>query len=148
MLKELQSLFVRDLEKLKTEIAGYKSEEKLWEITGDIKNSPGNLCLHIVGNLNHFIGAVLLETDYVRDRDSEFNDKNVPQTTLIKMVDELIHLVKTRFLEIEPGILNNNFPIQVFGYEMTTAHFLIHLAGHLNYHLGQINYHRRLIDVS
>ena len=146
MLEEFQKLFIRDLEKVKAELLSYKNEKNIWIVTGDIKNSAGNLCLHIVGNLNHFIGAVILETEYIRDREAEFNDRNIPLKDLISQVDNTIKLFKQSFPEIEPGILNNNFPVQVFGYEMTTAYFLVHLIGHLNYHLGQINYHRRLID--
>ncbi len=146
MLKELQSLFIRDLGRLKEEINLYKEEETIWEVAEGINNSGGNLCLHLVGNLNHFIGAVIFDTGYVRDRHAEFNDKNVPRSALNLSIDSTIKLFEEKFLSMETGILNNPFPIEVFGYEMTTKYFLLHLLGHLNYHLGQVNYHRRLIE--
>ncbi len=146
MLAELKNLFVRDLNRLKDEINLYKTEANIWIVPKGISNSAGNLCLHIVGNLNHFIGAVIFDTGYIRDREAEFGDKNVPVSELNQQVDDTITLFEEKLLSMEPGLLNANFPIQVFGYEMTTRYFLIHLQGHLNYHLGQINYHRRLIE--
>ncbi len=78
MIETLSQLFLRDLEKLKTEISSFKDEKKIWEISGEIKNSAGNLCLHLCGNLQHFIGAVLGNSGYIRNRDAEFSRKNVP----------------------------------------------------------------------
>jgi uncharacterized damage-inducible protein DinB len=42
--------------------------------------------------------------------------------------------------------LTSQYPLQVLGYPMTTTYFLVHLYGHLNYHLGQVNYLRRLLQ--
>ena len=78
MIETLTKLFLRDLEKLKTEITSFKDEKNIWKISGDIKNSAGNLCLHICGNLQHFIGATLGNSGYIRKRDEEFSRKNVP----------------------------------------------------------------------
>ena len=118
----------------------------MWEITGDISNSAGNLCLHICGNLQHFIGSVLGGSGYKRDRDSEFSRKNVPVDEMIKKIDQTILIVKNTLSELDESKLEEIYPINVFGKEMTTGFFLVHLTTHLNYHLGQINYHRRLLD--
>jgi len=142
----LIQLFQRDLEKLKTEITSYKDEKKIWEVSGEIKNSAGNLCLHICGNLQHFIGAVLGNSGYARDRDSEFSRKNVPVEEMQKDIDETIVIIKKTLMELDESKLEEPYPINVFGNEMTTGFFLAHLTTHLNYHLGQINYHRRLLD--
>jgi uncharacterized damage-inducible protein DinB len=146
MIEILIQLFQRDLEKLKTEITSYKEEKKLWEVTGGIKNSAGNLCLHICGNLQHFIGAVLGNSGYVRNREAEFSRKNVPLKELRSEIDQTTKAVEKILNNIKEVQLGEKFPINVFGYEMTTEYFLIHLATHLNYHLGQINYHRRFLD--
>ncbi len=146
MLKITIQLFIRDLEKLKTEITSYKDEKKIWEVSGEIKNSAGNLCLHICGNLQHFIGAVLGNSGYARDRDSEFSRKNVPVEEMQKDIDETIVIIKKTLMELDESKLEEPYPINVFGNEMTTGFFLAHLTTHLNYHLGQINYHRRLLD--
>ena len=142
----LLNLFLRDLEKLKTEITSYKSEEKLWEISGDILNSAGNLCLHLCGNLQHFVGAVLGNSGYVRNRDEEFSKKNVPVRELISEIDLTMKVVQKTLRELTEDDLQKIYPVNVFGYEMTTEYLLTNMAAHLTYHLGQINYHRRLID--
>ena len=146
MQEILSKLFERDLEKLITEITSYKDPSKMWHITGEIKNSAGNLCLHICGNLQHFIGATLSNSGYKRNRDAEFNRKNVPVDKLIIEIDKTLEIVTETLKNFEEEKLSKIYPINVFGNEMTTGLFLAHLTTHLNYHLGQINYHRRLLD--
>jgi len=146
MKNTLIQLFERDLEKLKTEITSYKDEKKMWEVTGDLSNSAGNLCLHICGNLQHFIGSVLGISGYKRDRDSEFSRKNIPVDEMIRKIDHTTFTVNKTLNELDVNKLEEIYPINVFGKEMTTGFFLAHLTTHLNYHLGQINYHRRLLD--
>ena len=140
----LISIYKRDLDKLKTEIDQYESDEKLWLLATGIPNSGGNLALHLVGNLKHFIGAVLGGTGYVRDRDAEFTSKSVSRAQLIAAVDETTEIVSTTLAKLTGDELAATYPIDVFGQPMTTEYFIIHLATHFNYHLGQINYHRRL----
>lgn len=141
----LISLFERDLEKLKEEISLFITEDDLWITPGSINNSPGNLCLHLCGNLKHFIGATLGKTGYVRERDKEFSLRNVPREELLKNIDETKNVVLQTIPKIDGQTLNSKYPIDVFGKEMTTEYFLIHLTTHLNYHLGQINYLRRIL---
>jgi uncharacterized damage-inducible protein DinB len=147
MIETLSKLFLRDLEKLKTEMSSFKDETNIWKISGDIKNSAGNLCLHLCGNLQHFIGAVLGNSSYVRNRDAEFTRKDVPIRELVAEIELTTKAVEKTLKELKEDKLEEVFPINVFGYEMTTEYFLVHLTGHLNYHLGQINYHRRLVDI-
>ena len=71
----LTELFTRDIQKIKTEIEAYSSEEAIWKNAEGISNCGGNLSLHLSGNLQHFFGAVLGDTDYVRDREFEFGGK-------------------------------------------------------------------------
>lgn len=146
MKEILLKIFDRDLNKLKDEISAYKDENKLWIISEDIKNSTGNLCLHLCGNLQHFIGAIIGNSDYVRNREAEFGTKDLPKSELLKGIDNTIVAVEKSLNDLKEEKLNEIFPINVFGYEMTTAYFLVHLIAHLDYHLGQINYHRRLLD--
>ena len=148
MIREsLTELFERDLNKLKEEINLYSDESKMWVLKGEIKNSAGNLALHLLGNLNHFIGAVLGNNGYVRKRNAEFSDKNVPRTEIISNIDKTIGVIKSTLSKISDEDLKKDYPVKVLKDKVTmkTEFFLIHLMGHLNYHLGQINYHRRLI---
>ena len=142
----LNDLFTRDLGNLKTELESYQNESDIWATAGEIKNSGGNLALHLCGNLRHFIGAVLGDTGYVRDRDAEFATKYVPRGEIIANIDLTIQTINAMVPELTDVDLAKTYPIEVFGKPMTTGWFLTHLATHLTYHLGQVNYHRRLIS--
>ncbi|OXA76601.1 Protein of unknown function [Flavobacterium aquidurense] len=146
MLTEtLKSLFNRDLNKLKLEIESYPNESQIWSIDKSISNSAGNLCLHLIGNINNFIGTELGKTGYVRNRPLEFSLKDVPRSEIITKIDETIVVVNNTLDSLTEADLQAIYPQIVFEKEMTTEFFLVHLATHLAYHLGQINYHRRLI---
>jgi uncharacterized damage-inducible protein DinB len=146
MIDILKQLFKSNLEKLKTEISSYKDEMNLWKISGDVKNSAGNLCLHLCGNLQHFIGAILGNSGYIRNRDAEFSRKDVPIFELVAEIEITINIVQRSFEKLKEDDLKKTYPINAFGYEMTTEYLLTNMATHFTYHLGQINYHRRLLD--
>jgi uncharacterized damage-inducible protein DinB len=142
----IKRLLQRDLALLSKEIGLYKEEQKMWITAQQIANSAGNLCLHLVGNLNGFIGSVVGGTGYIRERDREFSEKNVPRETLLRLVADTATMVDTVLSNVDDSILEAEYPVQVWAEKETYGYFLIHLAGHLNYHLGQVNYHRRLLD--
>jgi uncharacterized damage-inducible protein DinB len=142
----LLELFERDLQKLKTEIELYKDEDNLWLVKEGISNSTGNLCLHLLGNLSHFIGAMLGHTGYVRRREDEFSLKNIPRQDLITNIENCRLIVKNTLAKLTAVDLEKEFPQQVFDKSINTEMMLMHLTTHLTYHLGQINYHRRLLD--
>ncbi len=141
----LATLFHRDLTRLHQEIEAYPDEASLWQVAPGISNSAGNLVLHLVGNLSTYLGATLGQTGYVRDRDAEFSLKNVPKSALLSQVEAVQNVVDQVLRSLPADQLESPYPGDVLGYPMTTAHFLLHLHGHLNYHLGQIDYHRRLL---
>jgi len=147
MLKDtLIEIFERDLIKLKEEINFYKNERDLWIIEKEISNSAGNLCLHLIGNLNHFIGATLGETAFIRDRETEFSAKNETRQNLINEIEKTIETVKSSLNKISNDAFDKNFPVEKHGKVVKMDFMLLHLLTHFNYHLGQINYHRRLIQ--
>jgi uncharacterized damage-inducible protein DinB len=148
IINSVHELLLRDLNKLRQEINAYTADDKLWIIAGDIKNPAGNLCLHLCGNLQHYIGAVLGQSGYVRNRDAEFSTHGLSKAALLKEIDATLNIVPKTLTDLNPALLDQPYPEDVFGKPMTTGHFLIHLAGHLNYHLGQINYHRRLTNTN
>ncbi len=145
--ESLKSLFTRDLNKLKTEIESYQNEETIWKIDKNILNSAGNLTLHLVGNINHFVGAILGNSGYIRNRELEFSLKDIPRTELVQQIEKTIDVVNSSLEKLSEDDVKKEYPLEPFGYKMTTEYFLIHLIGHLEYHLGQINYHRRLLDI-
>lgn len=142
----LIKIFKRDLNKLKQEINLYNKESNLWVLDKSITNTAGNLCLHIVGNLNHFIGAILGNSGYVRERELEFSMQGFSKEELIYQIDAAIYMVEVILEKLSTKDLEIKYPLEVFKKPMTTEYFLVHLTTHLSYHLGQINYHRRLLD--
>jgi uncharacterized damage-inducible protein DinB len=146
MLRDiLIELYERDLNKLRDEIGLFADEADLWKTGEGITNSAGNLSQHLTGNLQHFFGAVLGNSGYVRDRDAEFASKTATKADLLADIESAKVSVKSTLAKLDDGDFSKTYPIEVFGHPMTTGHFLTHLATHFNYHLGQINYHRRLL---
>lgn len=145
MKDALLTLFERDLRKLREEMNLYADESKIWVVQEGISNSAGNLCLHLLGNLNHFIGAILGHSGYVRQRDDEFSLKDIPLGILTAQIDATIAVVQEALSGLLDTDLEGNYPEQKHGETVKMDFMLLHLLGHLSYHLGQINYHRRLI---
>ena len=150
MNRNLNTLFLdlldRDIEKIKTEIEAFTDEEKIWISTGTIRNSVGNLCLHLTGALNHFIGAVLGNTGYIRNYEEEFTKKNIPTEQLLKDLEAAKIVVRNTLLDLSENDLNKMYPKRVHEKEVPVYWFLSHLLTHVNYHLGQMNYLRRFIN--
>ena len=146
LTQTLITIFRRDLNALKTEIELYQNPNALWLVSESISNSAGNLCLHLIGNLNHFIGAALGNTGYVRQRDLEFSLKDIPKEELIQQINQTITVVSSVLEQLSQADLQKQYPHLVFKEPTTTEYFMVHLSSHLAYHLGQINYHRRLLD--
>lgn len=138
-------IFIRELNKLTDEINLYQDEKNLWKVSGQVTNSAGNLTLHICGNLQHFIGSVLGNTGYERNRDLEFSAKDVSRVQLLLDIEKTKAIVESTLKNLHEEDLNQIYPLQKSGKEMNTAYLLTHLLTHLNYHIGQINYHRRMI---
>jgi hypothetical protein len=143
---DLQSLFSRDLQKLKEELELYREEAHIWRIDGNILNSAGNLCLHLAGNLQTYIGGVLGHTGYIRNRPEEFSLKDIPRSELLGKIDQTMAVIQATLPLVTDAQLQSEYPQEVNGGKLTTGYFLVHLAMHLSYHLGQVNYHRRLLD--
>ncbi|MBK8087231.1 MAG: DUF1572 family protein [Chitinophagaceae bacterium] len=124
----------------------YRNEKNIWLVENNIANTAGNLCLHLVGNLNAYLGAEIGGTGYLRNRDLEFSLKDIPRAELISMVEATITVVNNALDLLTEEDLQKEYPLQVLPQKTSTEYFLVHLAAHLGYHLGQINYHRRLLD--
>ncbi len=146
MLSTLSDLFERDLTKLMEEINNYKNENDIWKTVNGVSNSSGNLALHLIGNVNHFIGATLGNTGYIRDRDKEFSSKNISKKQLIEDITSTIAVVKATLKNVSDDDLEKDFPLDINNKISSTKFVLLHLLSHLNYHLGQVNYLRRSIQ--
>jgi hypothetical protein len=145
-IQSIQKIIDRDLTALEKEPALYTDEQIIWVIKGNTKNSAGNLTLHLCGNLQYYIGGVLGNSGYVRNREYEFAARGLTGKRLLMQVTKTKNAVQLALKGLHSDKLTQPYPEIVFDFPMTTEHFLIHLTAHLGYHLGQINYHRRMIQ--
>jgi uncharacterized damage-inducible protein DinB len=134
----------RQLDLLSNEIRSYPDDAGLWTTPAGIANSGGNLCLHLVGNLRHFIGHLLGGGDYVRDREQEFSANGLTRTELLGMIELCRQEFDTGLARLPEEQLTAIAPAKAAGTEVTVRQLLLHLLAHFAYHLGQINYHRRI----
>ena len=147
MLNNFKELFLKNLKHLNTEISSYKNEADLWKLTGGIANTPGNLCLHLCGNLQHYIGALIGKSGYKRNRDAEFSRKNVSRHDLLMEINIAEEIITSVFDSMKEEDLEKPFPDNTFGENQTNAHAILQCEVHFTYHLGQINYHRRILGL-
>jgi hypothetical protein len=142
----LAQFYQRDLEKLISELNSFQDEKNIWRVTGSIKNSSGNLALHLIGGLNFLIGTHLANTGYIRDRDAEFTSKAVDRTFLTAQIQELSELIKKTLDALSAEQMESDYPIPFDGQTRPVSYLLVQLLAHLNYHLGQVNYLRRSLE--
>jgi len=139
----IAAIMSRDLRALRREIEAYRDERDLWRGAPGISNCGGTLALHLAGNIQFFVGTVLGATGYVRDRDAEFGRRDVPRTELLREIDAALAAVERGVARLSDAALSQPFPRPPGGFAVTTGDF--HLITHLTYHLGQVDYHRRLL---
>ena len=145
MLAHLLQLYDRDLTLLAAEVNLYPSDESLWKVIPGTTNSGGNLVLHLCGNLRHYIGFRLGQVDYRRDRPAEFASRGLSRGELLTLIELARQAVATALSTLPAARLDEPYPEEVLGAPMAVGFFLIHLNGHLRYHTGQVNYHRRSV---
>jgi len=146
---ELASNFDRYLEQLGTELESFPDEASVWRVQAGITNSAGTLALHMTGNLLHYVGALLGNTGYVRDREGEFSRRDVPRAELLGLVSATRTVLSEVLGGLDGTALDAEFEGLPDRYKgRTTGWFLMHLSIHLGYHLGQVNYHRRLLGTA
>ncbi|HEV7667048.1 MAG TPA: DinB family protein [Thermoanaerobaculia bacterium] len=143
LTQDLSTLFLRDLDGLRREIELYPDDAAPWAEIPGLPNRGGTLALHLAGNLRHFIGAILGGSGYVRDRDLEFSARDVPRSELLEKIAAARQEVEAGLAALDPAALDADYPLPLGGRTISTRQFLIHLAMHLTFHLGQIDYHRR-----
>ena len=141
----IAAIMSRDLRALRREIEAYRDERDLWRGAPGISNCGGTLALHLAGNIQFFVGTVLGATGYVRDRDAEFGRRDVPRTELLREIDAALAAVERGVARLPDAALSQPYPQPPGGFAVTTGDFLLHLVSHLTYHLGQVDYHRRLL---
>lgn len=132
------------MSQLKAELEAFPDDHSIWQTAGGISNSAGTLTCHLCGNLQHFVGKGMGQTGYVRDREQEFSIRDVPKKKLIGQVEDTTGMLE----KVIPGVdLDADYPEEYWGQPMKTSDALMKLLWHLAYHLGQVNYHRRILTL-
>ena len=142
---DLLVLFRRDLGCFIREVESFPDDATLWRTVPGVTNSAGNLALHVAGNLRHFVGAVIGGTGYQRNREAEFAQKEGRRTEVIAELEVTASEVEAGLRALTPEALALPYPQSVLGHQPPTARFLVHLAAHLAFHLGQAGYLRRAL---
>lgn len=140
----LSNFFERDIRKLTEEINLFRNEDNLWKTIGSVKNTSGNLALHIIGGTHYLIGALLANSGYVRNRDEEFITTGIARKDIVSKLADLIPMINQTLGTID---MDAQYPIMFDGGNRTNSYVLIQLLAHLNYHLGQVNYLRRALEI-
>jgi hypothetical protein len=141
----LAALYFRDLTRLIQELQAFPSDEILWQRAPGVKNSAGNLVLHLEGNLREYVGRQLGQVAYSRVRDQEFTFSGLPREELVRRMEQVKELVVKVIAQLAESELAATHPERVLEIDMTSHDLLVHLHGHLNFHLGQIDYLRRVL---
>ncbi|WLT32307.1 DinB family protein [Geothrix sp. PMB-07] len=142
---DLLILLRRDLRCFIREVESFPDDTSLWRAVPGIRNSAGNLALHVTGNLRHFLGAVFGATGYVRQRDQEFAQREGTRAEVAALLATALRELETGLAALAPDQLEAPFPQELYGLRPPTSRFLLHLATHLAFHLGQAGYLRRAL---
>jgi len=144
----LRALFIRELRALRRELDAYPDDASVWAIPPGISNSCGTLVLHLAGNVRLYVGHVIGEVTYERDRPREFAARDLSRDELRRELDASIGAVERAMSRLTDDVLQREFPLAIGAVRVNTQEFLLHCAVHLGYHLGQVDYHRRLTTQS
>jgi len=121
--------------------------EQIWWRPNEASNAIGNLVLHCVGSTRFYIGHVIGNSNFVRNRDAEFSERrSLPAAELLARLniaieeadDVLSHLDPTTLLTpaeraLKPAIVMDIISLQVTHYAL---------------HLGQIAYATKLLNAN
>jgi uncharacterized damage-inducible protein DinB len=142
---EIGRVLQRELASLRRELEAYPDEDLIWHVPQGAPNSAGTLALHLAGNIQHYVGAILGGTGYVRDRHAEFATRDLSRGSLLDHVAAAEEAVRSVLPAVTDASLSDSFPEAMRGVTLSRCQALLHLATHLAYHVGQVDYHRRLV---
>jgi hypothetical protein len=145
ILPSVIAILDRDLRALRREIEAYPDEDSLWVNPAGLANSAGTLALHLAGNVQHYLGAQLGATGYVRDRPAEFARRRVPRSEIVQQIEAARASLAAAESRLGESALPDDFPEVIGNLRLETGEYLIHLVSHFTFHLGQIDYHRRMV---
>jgi len=141
----LKACLLRDLAGFSAELDAYPDDASVWAMPAGVSNSTGTLTLHCCGNMRHFVGAMLGKSGYVRQRDAEFSQRDLPRSELHVLLAVTMDEVGHALDQLDESSLPAMVPTPVGGVQPPMTTWLVHLATHIAYHLGQADVHRRIV---
>lgn len=144
-IEHIHYTMVRELEGMKRELLAYQDEADIWRPVSGLPNPAGTIALHAAGCLQHFVGAQLGDSGFVRDREAEFSRRDVSVAEIAGELDQTIAALDATFADLAEAAMDRPFPQEIAGVRPTIGEYLVHLVSHLAYHLGQVDYHRRCV---
>ena len=144
-IEPIHRIMIRELQGLKSELLAYQNEGDIWRSVPGLPNTAGTIGLHVAGNLQHFVGAQLGDSGFVREREAEFSRRDVSVAEIVGEIDQTIAALDETFASLEEAAMDRPFPQEIAGVRPTVGEYLVHLLSHLAYHLGQVDYHRRCV---
>lgn len=145
LVEAVAAILDRDIQALAREVKAYPEESGLWQLPEGAANSAGTLVLHLTGNIQHYFGARLGGTGFVRDRPAEFAARGVPRAVLLRQIEAARDALRAAADKVSDAEMVRDYPEVVGGMRVASGEYLIHLVSHFAYHLGQVDYHRRLV---
>jgi hypothetical protein len=145
---DVAALIDRELRTLRREIEAYPDERQIWQEVPGMPNTGGTLALHLAGNVQHYFGAKWARTGYIRDRDAEFARRDVPRAEIVAEIERARTAVAAGLAAVDDAVLAADYPELITGARLRAGEYIVHLALHFAYHLGQLDIHRRVVTGS
>jgi uncharacterized damage-inducible protein DinB len=121
------------------------SDDQIWMRNSPSENAPGNLVLHLCGNVRQWIGSYVGGLEDVRNRPEEFRtDIQMDRAALLAQLDETLALALDVLGRVPAGQLPERIPVQD-GQVKSVLEAIYHVVGHFQQHTGQIIFITKLL---
>ena len=118
-------------------------DKDLWWRPNAVSNSPGNLLLHLAGNVRQWIIAGVGQSPDARQRHLEFEAQSGLQAAeLLGKLHETLKEADAVLAQLSPADLIASRTIQ--GIEVTVLEAIYHVVEHFSTHVGQMIYITKL----
>jgi len=117
--------------------------DQVWHRPNNNSNAIGNLVLHLCGNVRQYLISSIGGKKDTRERQKEFDSRDVPKESLHEMLDTLAKEIDQAILKVSSQELERTRSVQ--GFQMTGLSIVVHVIEHFSYHTGQIAYFTKMV---
>lgn len=113
------------------------TDEQIWWRPNEESNSVGNIVLHLIGSLNHFLNRNIGGIDYNRNREAEFAERRaIPKAELMALFDDMVARAERTFDGLTPERFSDPSPEPKMHHIVLED--LLSVLAHLASHTGQV----------